>query len=139
MLAQSYQPHSSQTLTLKKRRSAETGFSCPAAGHMEGQLNLHEYLVQRPASTFFSRVKGNSDNNLGVFDGDILVVDRSLAPRHESLVVAVVEGEFRICRLIQEKQWMLEYGSGKRITIDFEEEQRSVIWGRVSHVIHSCI
>lgn len=139
MLTQTFSSKPAQFQSLQKKRSAETGFPSPATDHMEERLNLHEYLVQRPASTFFSRVKGDGDSTLGVFDGDLLVVDRSLAPRHKSLVIAVVDGEFRVCRLLYAKQWLLKSGSGKRIAINFENDDRSVIWGRVTHVIHSCV
>lgn len=140
MIAQTYHSHPNYMQTLEKKRSVETGFPLTAANHVEDRLNLHDHLVKKPASTYFSRVKGDEAQNLGVYDGDLLVIDRSLAPRHRSLVMVVMEGEFRVCMLLNESQrWVFERGNGKRITMDFEENSETEILGSITHVIHSCV
>ena len=56
------------------------GFPSPADDYVEGRLSLDEYLIQHRDSTFFVRAKGNSMTGAGIFDGDLLVVDKSLSP-----------------------------------------------------------
>lgn len=139
MIAQTYCPRPSYLQTPESRKSLETGFPSSVADHLEDRLNLHNHLVKKPASTFFSRVRGDESKRLGIYDGDLLVIDRSLAPRHQSLVIIIVEGESRVCRLLNESnQWVFLTGNGKRIRMNFEENSDTEIWGSITHVIHSC-
>lgn len=113
-----------------------TGFPSPAMDHLESRLNLHEHIVKHPSSTYFSRVEGESGSVLGVKNGDILVVDRSLAPKNESLVLAVLDGEITICRVERRlNEWFLLLGDGSRRHVNFDDE--AVIWGKVTHVVHA--
>ena len=101
-------------------------------------LNLNDYVVRHPESTFFSKAEGSDAERLGVRQGDILVIDRSLAPRHNCLVIARVEAEYMVCRLLKEQGgWVLEYGSSKQVPIKFGESFNSPVWGCVTHVIHA--
>ena len=103
---------------------------------MERRLNLHEHIVKHPSSTFFSRVGGESNNSLGVNNGDILVVDRSQAPKNNSLVLAVIDGEITICRVeYRANEWFLKLGDGSLRPVNFDDE--TVIWGKVTHVVHA--
>lgn len=114
----------------------QTGFPSPARDHLENRLNLHDHIVKHPSSTFFSRVEGESNSRLGVYNGDILVVDRSLAPKNESLVLAVLEGEITICKVVRRmNDWFLLLGDGSYRPVNFDDE--AVIWGKVTHVIHA--
>jgi DNA polymerase V len=70
------------------------GFPSPAQGYIEKYLDLNEFLVSNPPATFFLATEGDSLKDLGIFAGDILVVDRSIEPRHKHLVIAAVDGEF---------------------------------------------
>ena len=56
------------------------GFPSPADDHLDRDLDLHELLIQHPASTFYVRLAGDSMQGAGLYDGDILVVDRSWSP-----------------------------------------------------------
>jgi DNA polymerase V len=113
--------------------------SNPAAGfpslgddNTDITLNLHEYLVKNPPSTFFVKVAGDSMEGAGIFSGDILVVDRSLSPEHRSVVVAVIEGGLVVKRLkiADGKQWLISENSQyEPIVIDSEEG--CYIWGVV--------
>lgn len=76
-----------------------TGFPSPADDYLEGTLDLNCLLVRRPAATFFFRVEGHATGDEDLRPGDLLVVDRSLAPAGDRLVVAVAAGEFVIERL----------------------------------------
>jgi DNA polymerase V len=75
------------------------GFPSPADDYQEASLNLNDYLIRHPESTFFVRVSGESMSGAGIFDGDMLVVDRLLRPRHRDVVIAVVAGELTVKRL----------------------------------------
>ncbi|ADB38026.1 LexA family protein [Spirosoma linguale] len=56
------------------------GFPSPADDHLEGDLDLYDFLVKKPATTFLVRAKGQSMQGIGIYDGDVLVVDRSEKP-----------------------------------------------------------
>src|SRR5262245_37397313 len=77
------------------------GFPAPGDDFVEKPLDLNELLIQNPTATFFVRVAGDSMEGAHIFDGDILVVDRSVASRDGSLVVAAVFGELVVKRLRQ--------------------------------------
>ena len=66
---------------LSLSRKIETGFPSPASDHLEKALSLEELIVRRPTSTFYVRVEGHAMNASGIYEGDILVVDRSLSPK----------------------------------------------------------
>lgn len=75
------------------------GFPSPATDYAEDGLDLNEYLVRHKASTFIFSVVGDSMKNVGILDGDKVVVDRSVEPKHRHIVIAVVNGEYTIKRL----------------------------------------
>lgn len=75
------------------------GFPSPAADYEDKRLDINEYLVRNPVSTFFFPVEGESMQGAEIFDGDILVVDKSVKPRHGHIVVAFVNGERLVKRL----------------------------------------
>jgi DNA polymerase V len=70
------------------------GFASPAEDDLDVPLNLHTYVVRHRAATFFVRMTGRAMELHGIFDGDILVIDRSLTPKKDSIVVALIDGEF---------------------------------------------
>lgn len=69
------------------------GFPSPAADYEDKRLDINEYLIRNPVSTFFFAVEGDSMEGAEIFDGDILVVDKSIRPRHGHIVIAFVDGE----------------------------------------------
>jgi DNA polymerase V len=72
------------------------GFPSPAADHVEARLTTDAYLVKNPVSTFFVKVKGDSMIDAGITHGDILIVDRSIAPVIGNIVLAELDGEFTV-------------------------------------------
>lgn len=76
--------------------SVVAGFPSPAEQYREPPLDLNELLVKRPAATYFVRVSGDSMSGAGIFDGDLLVVDRSLRPADGDIIVACVDGDFTV-------------------------------------------
>ena len=83
------------------------GFPSPAEQYLEPPLDLNGLLVRRPAATFFVRVEGDSMIGAGIRDGDLLVVDRSLAPADGDIIIAAVDGEFTV-------KTLRVLGNGKR-------------------------
>ncbi len=75
------------------------GFPSPAADYEDQRLDINEYLVRNPVSTFFFPVQGDSMQGAEIFDGDILVVDKSIRPQHGHIVIAFVNGERLVKRL----------------------------------------
>lgn len=114
------------------------GFPSPADDHLEASIDLNQHYVQHPAATFYVRVKGHSMKDAGIHSGDMLIVDRSLEAKSGSIVIAVVNGELTVKRLVVENQkvWL------KPENADYEpllitEGMDLHVWGVVAHVIHS--
>lgn len=75
------------------------GFPSPAADYEESRLDINEYLVRNPISTFFFPVQGDSMVGAEIHDGDILVVDKSVRARHGHIVIAFIDGQRLVKRL----------------------------------------
>lgn len=114
------------------------GFPSPADDYIEERLDLNQHLIAHPSATFFVRVSGESMIDAGIQDGDILVVDRSLDARHEDIVIATLDGEFTVKRLVYrgDKPWLVPSNPAYP-DIRLTEEMETVIWGVVTSVIHS--
>jgi DNA polymerase V len=111
----------------------------PLFGHtVEDRLDLNQLLVQNKSATFFLRVKGDSMVNAGIHDGDIIVVDRSVEPVDRAVVVAVIDGELTIKRLIKRNGVIELHAENPRYApIRFKEGQELTIWGVVTSSVHS--
>jgi len=108
------------------------GFPSPAADYAEKTLDINEYLVRNPVSTFFFAVEGDSMQGAEIFDGDILVVDKSLEPRHGHIVIAFVDGERLVKRLHhRDGRVALVAENLAYPTIDIRGDMELVIWGVV--------
>ena len=89
--------------------SVVAGFPSPAEQYLEPPLDLNEFLIKRPAATYFVRVEGDSMIGAGIHDGDLLVVDRSLRPASGDVIIASVDGDFTVKTL---KLGNGEWGTG---------------------------
>ena len=78
------------------------GFPSPANDYLESPIDLNKYLIKNGAATFLVRVSGDSMLNANIADQAILIVDRSLKPKHGSIVVASLDGDF-VCKRLQLK------------------------------------
>ncbi|MEE3122704.1 MAG: translesion error-prone DNA polymerase V autoproteolytic subunit, partial [SAR324 cluster bacterium] len=78
------------------------GFPSPAEDHLESRLDLNQHLIRNPSSTFFVRAAGESMMEAGICDLDLLIVDRSIEKRNRRVVIASIDGEFTVKRLVQE-------------------------------------
>lgn len=76
------------------------GFPSPAQDYVEAELDLNDYCIQRRSSTFFVRAIGNSMSDIGLHNGDLLIVDKAEQPHHGDIVIAEIDGEFTVKRLL---------------------------------------
>lgn len=76
------------------------GFPSPAQDYVEAELDLNDYCILRPSSTYFVRAIGNSMTDIGLHSGDLLIVDKAERPQHGDIVIAEIEGEFTVKRLL---------------------------------------
>lgn len=113
------------------------GFPSPAEEYLEGTLDLNELLAPYPEATYFVRVSGDSMIGAGIFDSDILVVDRSRSPQSGNVVIAFVDGEFTVKRLRRtESGFELVAENPDYPPIVITPETSFETWGVVRHVIH---
>lgn len=109
------------------------GFPSPAADYEERRLDINEYLVPNPVSTFFFPVQGDSMQGAEIFDGDILVVDRSINPRHGHIVIAFVNGDRLVKRLyVRNGRVALLAENTAYPVLEMCEGTELVIWGVVT-------
>ncbi len=117
--------------------SVEAGFPSPADDHLEGSLDLNSYLIKHPAATFFVRVSGESMIGAGIYNNDILVVDRSIKPSNGSVVIAVLDGQLTVKRLENIRgKIILKPENNKFQPIQISESNDLTIWGVATSVIH---
>lgn len=92
---------SAPLLALLIRNQVCAGFPSPAEDLGAQRIDLTQMLITHAQATYFLRAKGTSMEGVGIFDNDILVVDRAIKPRHNHIVVAVVDGDFTVKSLFQ--------------------------------------
>ena len=118
---------------------AGAGFPSPATDYIEEDVDLNVHLIKNVPATFVIRVQGKSMTDVGIYDGDLLVVDKSLKPKNFSTVIANVHDELVVKSFVKEKdEQFLTSGSNKiedKIIINSESDV--FVWGVVTYVIHS--
>ncbi len=118
----------------------QAGFPSPADDYVEKTLDLNEHLITHPAATFFLRVAGDSMIGAGIHNNDILIVDRSLQAKHNSIVIAVLNGELTVKRLkIKKGTYSLVPENPAYAEIIIKEEMEFVVWGVVTSVVHQFV
>tara|TARA_A100001011_G_C14002951_1_gene712214 strand:- start:280 stop:705 length:426 start_codon:yes stop_codon:yes gene_type:complete len=117
---------------------AGAGFPSPATDYIEDDIDLNSHLITNPPATFIIRVQGKSMINVGIYDGDLLIVDKSIDPRNFSTVIANVNEELVVKTLIKEQGVSYLTSGSKKILdkINLIENPEIVIWGVVTYVIH---
>ncbi len=133
-------PEDDQVPDMSKKRdsSRSSGFPSPARDYLEHDLDLNGYLIRNPAATFFVRMAEDSMIQAGIHAGDLLIVDRSRDPKQASVVLATLQGEFLVRKILFDRG---------RIRLcpahpDFPEtlvrpESDFSTWGVVTYVIHA--
>jgi len=114
------------------------GFPSPAEDFSCARIDLAKIMVKHPQCTFLLRVRGDSMIGAGIFDGDLLVVDKYLRPQHGDIVVAEVDGDFTCKRFwARYDQVMLRAENPTYPDIRAKEGQQLEIWGVVTCAVKS--
>jgi len=113
------------------------GFPSPASDYCERTLDLNALCIQKPAATYFVRVQGDSMIEAGIFPGDVLVVDRSLAAQHGDIVIAALNGELTVKKLETSPTTRLIPMNKQHQPIEIPEGAELEIFGVATTVIHS--
>ncbi|MCH9692194.1 MAG: S24 family peptidase [Gammaproteobacteria bacterium] len=106
------------------------GFPSPADDHQEAPLSIEQHLITRPAATFLARANGDSMQGLGIFDRDLLIVDRSLEPLQGDVVVVALDGQLT-CKVLDRHRGRLLSANEQYPPIPIEETQDIVVEGVV--------
>ena len=108
------------------------GFPSPAEDHLVQRIDLMAQLIHHPQATYMLRVRGESMRDIGIFDSDVVLVDRAIAPRSGHIVIAVVDGEF-VCKTLWQRAGRMKLKAAN-VTfpdIDPQDGQQVEIWGVV--------
>jgi len=115
-----------------------TGFGAAADDYMERGIDLNEQLIRNKPATFFMRVSGSSMINAGIYNGDIVIVDKSIKAQNGKIVIAVIDGEMLIRRYEQTlNRLRLVPETPKLSAIEVSEFSDFKIWGVVIYVIRN--
>jgi len=115
-----------------------TGFGAAADDYAERGIDLNEQLVKNKPATYFFRMKGDAMINAGIFDNDVLIVDRSLKLVHGKIIVAVLNGELLVRRFHKNFSSAFLIPENERFkTINLAEFTNFSVWGVVTYVIHA--
>ena len=118
----------------------EAGFPSPADDYMEGSLDLNNHIIKHPSATYFVKASGDSMIGAGIFNGDLLIVDRSLEASSGKVVIAEVDGQFTVKRLLKVIDgFSLQSENSNYPPIELQEGNEVVVWGVVTHVIHDLL
>ena len=127
----------SELLIPLANETISAGFPSPAEDYIEPGIDLNKYLIKNPISTFFLRVNGNSMNNAGIYNNDLLIIDRSINPNPGHIVVALLDGEFTLKRLIKnQNNYYLKADKENYPSISLYEYADIQIWGVAIYSIH---
>ena len=133
--------HSFEDLNLDEIKVAEpsvaAGFPSPADDFIEMEINLQDYIVKNKEATFCVKVEGTSMTKAGINSGDIMIVDRSLHPKHNDIVLAVIDGEFTVKRIaVNDENLYLVPENDTFSPIKITESMNFQVWVIITHIIH---
>ena len=114
------------------------GFPSPATDYIEDDIDLNSHLITNAPATFIIRVQGKSMTNVSIYDGDLLIVDKSLSAKNFSTVIANVNEELVVKTLIKSKETNYLTSGSKNTSdrINLADNPEIIIWGVVTYVIH---
>ena len=110
------------------------GFPSPATDYIEDDIDLNSHLIRNSPATFIIRVQGKSMTEVGIHEGDLLIVDRSINPKNFSTVIANVNEELVVKTFIKGKD--KNHLTSGRSKIELNQNPNIIIWGVVTYVIH---
>ncbi|MBS1596750.1 MAG: translesion error-prone DNA polymerase V autoproteolytic subunit [Bacteroidetes bacterium] len=116
-----------------------TGFTAAADDYMERGIDLNEQLVRNKPATFFMRVKGDAMTGAGIYDGDVVIVDRAVKAISGRVIIAALNGEMLIRRLEKNFNKIRLLPETPRLSpIDIDTSSAEfMVWGVVTYVIHA--
>ena len=114
------------------------GFPSPATDYIEDDIDLNSHLITNAPATFIIRVQGKSMTNVGIYDGDLLIVDKSLNPKNFSTVIANINEELVVKTLIKSKgdNYLTSGSRSASDKVNLADNPEIIIWGVVTYVIH---
>ena len=117
--------------------SVPAGYPSPITEQAKELVDINSHLIRNEIATYIFRLKGNAMIDAGIFDGDVLVVDRSIEPKHNDIVLATLNEEFIVKRLYK-LAGVLKLISENPIypPIVIKEKDDFAVWGLVTNSIH---
>jgi DNA polymerase V len=117
--------------------SVSAGHPSPLAEQANELVDINCYLIRNEIATYIFRVKGNAMINAGIFDGDVLIVDRSIEPKHNDIVLVTLNNEFTVKRLYK-RAGVVRLVSENAIypPIVIREKDDFAVWGVVTNSVH---
>lgn len=113
------------------------GFASSINRLSEQPLDLNNYLVKNPNSTFFMKVKGESMSEYRIYDGDILVVDRASAIKSGMIILGILNREFVVKKIFfQENPLSIKLYSNNNSETQITDSDQFEIWGQILYTIH---
>jgi len=114
------------------------GFPSPATDYIEDDIDLNSHLITNAPATFIIRAQGKSMTNVGIYDGDLLIVDKSLNPKNFSTVIANINEELVVKTLVKSKDnnYLTSGSKNTSDRINLTDNPEIIIWGVVTYVIH---
>jgi DNA polymerase V len=130
--------------TRTREPTASSGFGSPGSDFTVKRIDLNDALIRHPQATFAMRASGDAMAGAGVSNGDVLLVDRAVAPQHGHLVIAKVDGELLCRRLVRQGggtalETALETAHTPAQRIVCHEAQPLEVWGVVTTVIRQLL
>jgi DNA polymerase V len=118
------------------KEGISAGFPSPAEDFLDASIDLNKELIKNPSATFYGKVRGNSMKDLGIHDGDLLVIDKSLEPQNGKIAICFIDGEFTIKTIKLEKDciWLLPANADYK-PIKVTKDNDFLVWGIVINVI----
>ena len=114
------------------------GFPSPASDYLEGEIDLNRYLIKNPLATFIVKSQGNCMLQARIHSGDLLIVDRSIKPKNNSIIIASIDGDLTVKRIkISGKKFLLSSDNKDHCNVKINNESDIFIWGIVTKVIHN--
>jgi DNA polymerase V len=124
-----------------------TGFESPASDYLQLPLSLDALLIEHPSATFIGRADGDSMQGVGIFNGDILIVDRQVQVKNNDVIVANFNGEF-ICKILDTQRRLLLSANKNNQDVQITQDDqftiegvviRSIRFNRQSHLLASTL
>jgi DNA polymerase V len=134
---QVYAAMTETVLELKYVQSGiSAGFPSPADDFLDAGIDLNQELIKHPYSTFYGRVKGDSMRDVGIHNGDILIIDKSLEASNGRIAVCFIDGEFTVKKIKIEQNccWLMPANENYK-PIKVTSDNEFLIWGVVINVI----